>query len=213
MCACAIDIGTGFLVSARQDSNNQIITKSIRDAFLSMENEASVRNMLGMSKINFIEAGEDLFIVGDSAVVMSNIFKKETRRPLSKGVLSPGEPEAEKILMVLIENILGRARVQGEVCYYSVPGSPADRSLDVTYHQAMFGKMLENLGYHPVSMNESSAIVYSNCAAEQFSAIAISMGCGMANVALLYQTMVGMAFSVVNSGDWLDEMAAKATSP
>ena len=36
-------------------------------------------------------------------------------------------------------------------------------------------------------------------------------GAGMVNVALLYQTMIGMSFSIENSGDWLDESAARAT--
>jgi len=164
-----------------------------------------------MSKINFIEAEDKLYLVGDAAVTMANIFKKEVRRPLSKGVIAPGELEAEKILLVLLDNILGKAKVPGEVCYYSVPGNPTDRNMDVVYHQAMFSKLIGSLGYKPIAMNEAAAIVYSNCAAEQFSAISISHGAGMCNVALLYQTIVGMSYSIVNSGDWLDESAAKAT--
>jgi len=211
MCACAIDIGTCFLVSAKPDTNNQIQLKSIRDAFLDMENDPSVKNMLSMSKINFIEAEDKLYLVGDSAVTMANIFKREVRRPLSKGVIAPGELEAEKILLILIENILGKAKVPGEICYYSVPGNPTDRDMDVVYHQAMFSKLIGSLGYKPIAMNEAAAIVYSNCAPEQFSAISISFGAGMMNIALLYQTIIGMNYSVTNSGDWLDESAAKAT--
>ena len=209
--AKSADIGTCFLVSATQDVNNQIQIKTIRDAFLDMENDPSVKNMLGMSKINFIESEDKIYLVGDSAVTMANIFKKEVRRPLAKGVISPGELEAEKILMVLLENILGKAKVQEEICYYSVPGNPIDRTMDVIYHQAMFSKLIGSLGYKPLAMNEAAAIVYSNCAPEQFSGIGISMGAGMVNVALLFQTMIGMSFSIINSGDWLDESAAKVT--
>jgi len=209
--SCSIDIGTCFLVSAKPDTNNQIQLKSIRDAFLDMENDPSVKNMLTMSKINYIEAGDKLYLVGDSAVTMANIFKREVRRPLSKGVIAPGELEAEKILLVLIENILGKAKVPEEICYYSVPGNPTDRDMDVVYHQAMFSKLIGSLGYKPIAMNEAAAIVYSNCAAEQFSAISISFGAGMMNIALLFQTIIGMNYSVTNSGDWLDESAAKAT--
>jgi hypothetical protein len=211
MCACAVDIGTCFLVSAKQDSNNQIQIKTIRDAFLDMDNDPSIKNMLTLSKINFIESDDKLYLVGDPAVTMANIFRREVRRPLSKGVLSPGELEAEKILMILLDNILGKAKTQGEICYFSVPGNPADRSLDVVYHQAMFSKLIGSLGYKPIALNEAAAIVYSNCAPEQFSGLAISMGAGMVNVALLYQTIIGMSFSIINSGDWLDESAAKAT--
>lgn len=209
--ACSIDIGTCFLVAARQDSNNQIQIKSIRDAFLDMDNEPSIRNMLTMSKINFIEDRDKLYLVGEPAVTMANIFKKDVRRPLSRGVISPGELEAERILLVLLETILGKAPIPGEICYYSVPGNPYDRDMDVVYHTAMFSKLIGSLYYKPIAMNEAAAIVYSNCAPEMFSALAISHGAGMINVALLYQTMVGMSFSIQNSGDWLDESAAKAT--
>jgi actin-like ATPase involved in cell morphogenesis len=209
--ACGCDIGTAFLVSARQDSNQQIQLKTIRDSFLDMENDPSVRNMLSMSKINFIESEDKIYLIGDPAVTMANIFKREARRPLRQGVIAPGELEAEKILFILLDNILGKTKSQGEVCYYSVPGNPADRSFDVVYHQAMFSKLIGSLGYKPIAMNEGAAIVYSNCAPEQFSGLAISMGAGMVNIALLFQTIVGMSFSLINSGDWLDESAAKAT--
>jgi actin-like ATPase involved in cell morphogenesis len=209
--SCSVDVGTCFLVSAKQDVNNTIQLKSIRDAFIDMDNEAETKSMLGMSKVNFIEAGDKLYIIGDSAVNLANIFKREARRPLSKGIIAPGELEAEKILLVLLENILGRVRVPDETCFFSVPGNPIDRELDVVYHQAMFSKLIGSLGYKPKALNEAAAIAYSNAAKENFSALAISFGAGMINVALMYQTLVGMAFSITNSGDWLDESVAKAT--
>lgn len=206
-----IDIGTCFLVAAKQDNNNQIQLKSVRDAFIDMDNEPQVKNMLKMSKVDFIEAGDKLYVIGDAAMVMANIFKREARRPLSKGVLSPGETEAEKILLVLIENILGRATATGETCFYSVPAIPVDREMDIVYHTAMFSKLVGSLGYKPVALNEAAAIAYSNAAPEQFSAIAISFGAGMVNVCLMYKTMIGLSFSIINSGDWVDESAARAT--
>jgi hypothetical protein len=209
--AKGLDLGTCFCVSASQDANGEIKLKSIRDAFLDMENDPSVKNMLSMSKINYIEAADELYIVGNEAVTMANIFRKDPRRPLSKGVLSPGEVKAEKILLILIENILGKAQTPGEICYFSVPGKPIDRDMDIVYHQAMLNKLVESLNYKAIAMNESAAIVYSNCAKEQFSAVAISFGAGQVNVALVYKTMVGMTFSIIGSGDFLDESAAKAT--
>jgi hypothetical protein len=211
MCACGMDIGTCFLVSAKQDSNNQVQIKSVRDAFIDMENDPQVRNMMKMSGVNFIEAEDKLYIVGDPAIVMANIFNKEARRPLSKGIISPGETEAEKILMIMLKNILGKVRVENETCYFSVPAAPIDRETDIVYHQAMFSKLISTLGYKPISLNEAAAIVYSNCGKEQFSALAISFGAGMVNVCLMYQTMVGMAFSISRGGDFIDENAARAT--
>lgn len=209
--AKGLDIGTCFLVSAAQDSSNQVQVKSMRDAFIDMENDDRVRNMMKMSGVNFIEADDKLYIVGDPAVTMANIFNKEARRPLSKGIISPGEMEAEKILKILLKNVLGNVRNENETCYYSVPAAPIDSQMDVVYHQAMFSKLVSSLGYTPVALNEAAAIVYSNCAKEQFSALAISFGAGMVNVCLMYQTMIGMAFSISRGGDFIDENASRAT--
>ena len=209
--AVGCDIGTCFCVSARQDNNAQVQIKSIRDAFIDMDNDASVKNLLKMSKVDYIEADDKLYIVSDASLTMANLFKREVRRPLSKGVISPGELEAEKILLVLLENILGKAKNEGETCFYSVPGSPVDRDMDVIYHQAMFSKLIGSLGYKPVALNEAAAISYSNAAKENFSSLSISFGAGMVNICLMFQTMIGMAFSVSRGGDWIDQSAANAT--
>lgn len=209
--SCGIDIGTGFLVSARQDDNAQIQIKSIRDCFLDMDNDPSIKSMLKMSKMDYIESEDKIYIIGGSASTLASMFKKEVRRPLSKGVISPGELEAEKILLILIENILGKATVPGEICYYSVPGDPIDRDIDVVYHRAMFSKLLSSLNYKPVAMNESAAISYSNAAKENFSSLSISLGAGMTNICLMFETVPVMTFSLSRGGDNLDTSAAKAT--
>ena len=203
------DIGTCNLVSALQDNNRQIQYKTIRDVFLDMDIEA--KPMLKNSLIDFIESDDKLYLIGNNALTMANLFKREARQPLSKGVLSPGEIEAERILMVLIENILGKAVKPGETCFYSVPASPIDREMDVVYHTAMFSKFIGNLGYTPKSLNESAAIVYSNAAPEQFSALALSFGSGMVNICLMFKGMIAMTFSLSRSGDYIDNAVAIAT--
>lgn len=211
--SCSVDIGTCFLVSARNGDDGQTKIKSIRDAFIDMQDDPQVRNMMKMSGVDFIvdEDEDRLYIVGDPAVVMANIFNKEARRPLSRGVISPGELEAEKILKILLKNVLGNVKVENETCYYSVPAAPVDQDADIVYHQAMFSKLVGSLGYKPVALNEAAAIVYSNCAKEKFSALSISAGAGMLNVCLMYQTMIGMAFSISKGGDYIDQSAAQAT--
>jgi hypothetical protein len=210
--AVGCDLGTGFLVAARQGNNQQIQTRSIRDAFLDFDSAdtPTLKSMLSMNNMNYIEDGDRLFLIGNDAVNMANIFKREARRPLSRGVISPGESDAEKILLVILDQLLGKATVPNEVCFYSVPGIPIDREgIDITYHTAIFGKLINSLGYKAMHMNESQAIVYSNCAKEQFSGLAISFGCGMTNIALLYQTMVGMAYSISYGGDYIDYCSGK----
>ena len=196
--AKGLDIGTCFLVGATHTDPTgmgDVSVKSVRDAFLDLDNEPATKNMLKMSKVPFIEKDDTLYIVGDAALRMANILKKEVRRPLSKGVISAGEREAEKILLMLLKEVVGEPSKPGEVCYFSVPAAPVDRDSDVVYHEAVFKKIITQLGYSATAMNEAAAVGYANSAEEGFTSLNLSWGAGMCNVALLYQTMVGMKFS------------------
>lgn len=211
--AKGLDIGTCFLVCASKDpkdSKSEIQINSVRDAFLDIEAEQSVLNMLKMSNTSFIQEKDDIYIIGETALSMANMFKREARRPLSKGIISAGELDAEKVLAILLKSILKEPKVEKEVTYFSVPAKPVDRALDIVYHEAMFKKIIESFGYRAVAMNEAAAIVYANCEKENFTALSTSCGAGMINTSLLYQTMIGMSFSISTAGDWIDDSAAKA---
>lgn len=211
--AKGLDIGTCFLVCASRDPKNpqsEIHVNSVRDAFLDIEAESSVINMLKMSNTSYIQEKDSIYIIGESALSLANMFKREARRPLSKGIIAAGELDAEKVLVILLKSILKDPAVDSEVCYFSVPAKPIDRDVDIVYHEAVFKKIVEALGYKGVAMNEAAAIVYSNCESEGFTAIASSFGAGMVNTALLYQTMIGMSFSISTAGDYIDNNAAKA---
>jgi len=204
-----IDIGTMNLVSARMVGED-VRTKRMRDAFIDLDPE--VKKQLRLSKVSYVEQNGSLLVLGDSAMVMANLFKREVRRPLSRGVISAGELEAQQILSLLIYHVLEDPTVPDEHCFYSVPAVPIDDpDQDVVYHTEIFRKIIAEHGYRPHPMNEAMAIIYSQCVAEQFSGLAISFGSGMANVALAYQTVKGMDFALSRGGDWIDAHSAKAT--
>ena len=204
-----IDIGTMNLVSARKTADGRVETTRMRDAFLDLGPEA--RRMLRMSGVNFIDNGGDgVVVLGDAALEMANVFGREVKRPLSKGLIAAGEMDALKILGVLVKSVLGAPRTPGEVCYLSVPAAPIDETRDVVYHRGVLERVVTECGYKPVSGNEAMAIVYAETAAEGFSGIGISFGSGMTNVALSANGMEGMAFSMARGGDWIDAGAARA---
>lgn len=208
---CGLDVGTMNLVSARQTGDgSQVETKRIRDAFLDLDVEA--KKTLRLSKVDFVEKDGNLIVLGDAALNMANLFKREVRRPLSRGVIAAGELDAQQILSLLIQNIVGEPVVAKEHCFYSVPAAPLDdENQDIIYHTEVFRKILTELGYTPHPLNEAMAIIYSQCMQENFSGLAVSFGSGMGNIALAYQTVKGMDFSVARGGDWIDSHAAKAT--
>lgn len=205
-----VDIGTMNIVSARQEGG-VVKTRRIRDAFLDLE--ADAKKSLKLSKVNYYTPDwtDQLIVVGDSALNMANLFKREIRRPLAKGLISSGELDAQRVLSYMIHNVLDVPVVPKEHCYYSVPADPIDvADQDVVYHTEVFRKIVEEHGYTAHPMNEAMAIIYSQCADTNFSGISISYGSGMCNVALAYQTMMGMSFSLARGGDWIDLHAAKA---
>lgn len=205
-----IDIGTMNLVSARHEGDT-VKTRRVRDAFLDLEPDA--KRSLKLSQVDYFAPDwtDQLIVVGDSALNMANLFKREVRRPLAKGIISPGELDAQRVLSYIIRNVLGEPAVAGEHCYYSVPADPIDvPDQDVIYHTKVFQKIIEEHGYTAHPMNEAMAIIYSQCADTNFSGVGVSYGSGMCNIALSYQTMMGMSFSVARGGDWIDLHAAKA---
>jgi hypothetical protein len=204
-----LDVGTMNLVSARATSGDKVETNRIRDAFIDLDVEA--KKTLRLSKVNYVEKEGQLIVLGDSALNMANLFKREVRRPLSRGVIAAGELEAQQILSLLVFNVLKEPTVEKEHCFYSVPAAPIDDpEQDIVYHQEVFRKIISEHGYTPHPMNESMAIIYSQCADTNFSGLAVSFGSGMCNVALAFQTVKGMDFSVARGGDWIDQHAAKA---
>lgn len=204
-----LDIGTMNIVSARANGAGAIETQRIRDAFLDLDLDA--KRSLKMSRVDYIEKGGALVVIGDAALTMANMFKREARRPLSRGVISAGELDAQEVLSLLTKHVLGDPQRPNEHCFYSVPAAPIDDpEQDVLYHQEVFRKILTEHGYTAHPINEALAIVFSQCANESFSGLAVSFGSGMCNIALAYQATKAMEFSLARGGDWIDAHAAKA---
>ena len=205
-----LDIGTMNIVSARSTAG-KTVTLLVRDAFLDLEAEA--KRSLRMSSVDYIkkEGSDDIIVIGEGALQMANLFKREARRPLSRGVIAAGELDAQWILSQLVKRVIGVPRVEREHCFYSVPAEPVDNpGQDIVYHTEVFRSILGEHGFTGHPTNEAMAIVFSQCAAERFSGLSMSFGAGMVNIALAYQANSGLEFSTSRSGDWIDQQAARA---
>ena len=203
-----LDIGTMNLVSARRDASG-VVTKRIRDAFLDLPPNS--KKMLKLSGVSYVEREDEILILGDAALETANIFGKEARRPLSSGLVSSSEIDSLEVLGLLVKNVLGEPEVEDECCYFSVPAAPIDNpGQDVIYHQGVFERIVGECGFEPIASNEAMAIVYAETASDGFSGIGISFGSGMTNVALAFNTIEGLTFSVARGGDWIDAGAARS---
>ena len=203
-----IDIGTMNLVAARQNKT-ETKTRRMRDAFLDLP--LTAKRVLKLSGADYIEHGDDILLLGDQSMELAALFGREARRPLSGGLVAAGEMQALDVLAYMIKHLVGEPKSENEVCYYSVPARPIDEpDRDIVYHSAVFGKILEDLGYEAHSSNEAMAIVYSEAIEDNFSALAFSFGSGMTNVALGYGAVEAMSFSVARGGDWIDKGAGRS---
>ncbi|MBU0880946.1 MAG: hypothetical protein KKE81_01970 [Candidatus Omnitrophica bacterium] len=204
-----VDIGTMFVKCAHKEGD-EIVFKSQRNAFFDVEHTDFTKKILDNSKVKYIIKGDDLYVVGDEALQFANMFNKDTRRPLSKGVISPTEKEALPIIELLIKSVVGEPAHKGEIVYFSVPGEPLDADFNVLYHIKMVEGFLKTLGYAPKPINEGHAVILSELAEEDFTGMGLSFGGGMVNVCLSFMSVPIFKFSVAKSGDWIDQQVAMA---
>jgi hypothetical protein len=198
-----------FVAARRGD--NKITYSRVRDAFLDLPPET--KRMLRLSNTDYVELGGRLLVIGDKAIDTANIFNQEARRPMQQGVIASGEIDAQQVIGIMMKQILGEPKMAGEKCCYSVPAPAVDvAGSDITYHRAILGKILQEIGYKPEATNEALAIIFADCTKENFSGLGISYGSGMTNVCLAYNAMSALEFSLGKGGDWIDNGAAKAVS-
>jgi len=209
-----LDIGTNMLVSAMLDESGSPIYKKQRDCFFKISpksevNRKSIRMSLESRKANFIIDNDEFVVVGEDALRMANERNAESRRPMSKGVLSPREKDSLPIIKLLIKSIIGQA--DGETnLIFSIPAAPVDGDFDIAYHEAMLKTYLKEMGYVANSLNEGFAIAFSELLDDGLTGMCISWGSGMVNTAVVYEGDPVVRFSITKGGDWIDQSVGNA---
>ena len=206
-----LDIGTANLVCAARKMDGDIFVRAQRNAFIDIEGNPFTRNMLTKLEVHYVVSNGALCVLGDPSFDFANIFNRSTRRPMRNGFLSPAEVDALPMIKVLVENVVGKPKEPGEICYFSVPAEPVDMDMNVIYHKGIFEGILRRIGYTPRTMIEGHAVVFSELADEDFTGIGISCGGGLFNVCVCYKTVPAIAFSISRGGDWIDENVARVT--
>jgi len=198
-----VDVGTMTLVCAQQ-VKDQIEFSSMRNMYLPLDKDQLV--MAELSKIDFVESEDSVFIIGEDSFNFANIFGKKVKRPMSKGLISPDEIDSLDVLYLILEKLCGKAT--DGICIYSVPAPSIDVENNIIYHEGVFKRIFNDLGYRAEPFNEAMGIIYSQCQDDQFTGLAFSFGAGMCNVSLAYKSVPVISFSVARAGDWIDEQTA-----
>jgi hypothetical protein len=205
-----LDVGTSRIVTAhRVDDQFQYQTQL--NAFVNLPYSKMTENVLAKENVPHSVQGSGIVVHGNESERFADLLSVETRRPMSRGVLNPDEPQSLVQIQKIIESLIGPATVKGQKLYFSVPAAAPGADDSVTYHEASLRQILSEFGYDVRSINEGLAVVYAELESSNFTGIGISCGGGLCNVCLSYMSVPVLSFSVNKGGDFIDASAAGAT--
>jgi hypothetical protein len=214
-----LDVGTSFIIASREGKGNSVTYTEFRDAFYRLKPASPIAAKMiekGLQGKKFLKDADGSFIViGQDAIEKAVERYESASRPMVKGVLSPKEKDARRILKLIIQEVVGKPEEPGEKLIYSVPGKPIDQTsedFDISYHEDVLRQDLSELGYTAIALNEAEAICYSELDQDNYSGIALSFGAGMVNICVMSNGEAITHFATTKSGDWIDRMVAQATA-
>lgn len=213
------DCGTYNLVCCTRADEKNFSYKREVNAFLEIPLENRfVFNMMKSAGVPLIERNNVAYALGEASVNMAYTMSQiELKRPMTHGCVNPKEKDAFQIMSVMIHSLIDNVSKDGETLYYSVPANAINQDTDADYHQrileAIFKAYKSEDGYkvNAYPINEALALVYAELSNKAFTGIGVSCGAGMVNVCYAMYGNPVFSFSIVNSGDWIDRQAAKAT--
>lgn len=205
-----LDVGTSRIVVARNTERKYEYAAEL-NAFLTLPYSRLTENLLQRENVFHEVHGSDLLVAGNDAQKFAEIFHVEARRPMRNGVLNPQEPHAFAVMRSLIERLMGKAAVEGQKVFFSVPARVDGDEGSNAYHEASIRQILSGLGYEATPIEEGLAVVFGELGGSNYTGIGISCGSGLCNICLAVLSVPVISFSVNKAGDFIDTQAALAT--
>lgn len=212
-----LDVGTSFLITAKEDQEG-VHYKEFRDAFYRIKPATPIAAKMmekGLANMAYFKDQDGSFVVvGSDAIAKAIERHQSANRPLHRGVISPREPDARRILKFIFSELVGTPATPGETLVYSIPAEPVDQNdedFNTGYHEDVLKKDLGELGWNAQALNEAEAICYSELEDDDYTGICMSFGAGMVNVCVMSSGEPVIRFSTTKSGDWIDRMAAQSS--
>jgi intein/homing endonuclease len=171
--AKGLDIGTGGVVGAIMKDDEYIFNR-VRNMYVELDRNPLVLSMLKKAGVPYVQMNGKIYALGEEAMQLAKAFNQSPKRPMAKGVLNPHDPNATPIMLAIIKQVLGDPAEPNELLYFSVPANPVDAEFNAVYHEAVFKKMLTELGYRPVALREGLCVIYSELLDENLTGIGIS---------------------------------------
>lgn len=217
----ACDVGTMFFQVASKKDDGSISIKTIRNAFVELDDSEDIEEILKQNKWQYIADGKKYYVIGEDSMRVARMFpgKVELRRPLQDGVLNKGEDKKMLVLAELINTSLGKAPDNTSLVCVCVSSESIDGSADNTFHKARLQGMFKRLGWqvkiieegHAVILSERPVMIEADGEEVPYSGIGISCGAGRTNCVLAYRGLQIIGMSCARGGDWVDKMVSDQT--
>jgi len=205
-----LDIGTSRIVVARP-ADRHFECDAQLNAFITLPYSRLTENLLKQENVFHEVSGGEIVVAGNDAEKFAEVFHVETRRPMQGGVLNPREPHSLSVVRRIVGRLAGRAAVEGQKAYFSVPAAAPECEAMLAYHESSCRQILEELGYAATPIGEGLAVVFGEMSTSNYTGIGISFGSGLVNVCLAVLSLPVVSFSVARAGDFIDSHAAQAT--
>lgn len=205
-----LDVGTSRIVVARNGDRKYQYEAEL-NAFITLPHSKLAESLLQRENVFHEVQGTELVVAGNDAQKFAEVFHAETRRPMKGGVLNPTEPHSLAVVRRIITKLVGKAAIEGQKVFYSVPAASADGDGGIAYHRASIRQILSELGYDATPIEEGLAVVFGELGACNYTGIGISCGSGLCNVCLAVLSVPVISFSVPKAGDYIDTKAAMVT--
>jgi hypothetical protein len=206
--ALGLDVGTSRIVAAqRQDKDIQFGTQL--NAFVTIPFSKLTQGVLKKERVPHLAQDAEITVYGDESERFANLFHKETRRPMLRGILNPEESSSLTLVRQIVTLLTGETGKGQRLCF-SVPAPPLGSGDEVNEHEKDLKNMLTKLGYDAHSITEGLAVVYGELENSNYTGIGVSCGGGLCNVCLAYLSVPVFSFSIPKAGDFIDSMASQS---
>src|SRR5271155_5871917 len=208
--ALGLDVGTSRIVAAqRHDKDIQFDTQL--NAFVTIPFSKLTQSVLKKERIPHLVQDSEITVYGDESERFANLFHKETRRPMLRGILNPDETSSLTLVDRIVALVMGEGPGQGRRLCFSVPAAPLGATDEVNEHEASLKSLFAKLGYDAHPIPEGLAVVYGELEASNYTGVGISCGGGLCNVCLAYLSVPVFSFSIPKAVDFIDSSAASVT--
>ena len=118
-----LDIGTSRIVAAQRSGEDYKFSAEL-NAFVTIPYSSMTENVLKKENVPHTVQNSNILVPGNKSERFAGLLDTETRRPMTRGLLNPAEPDNVTLIRQLITSAIGENAKQGQTVCFSVPAAP-----------------------------------------------------------------------------------------